>query len=163
MDVVVAHEGDDVAVGRKDGRLLRTAVAERLQLVVLNHIYIIGGGERAAVNGLRLRLDEYALAVGTHDVAVDPTDLRPTGCLGVEEHSRLLARAERIADDALAVVADLGVSLTIGQWRHGRHRLAAERAAHNVVQAEFLSSQYTNCRHRQGNEGNEDSFHKYCV
>ena len=159
MDIVIADEGNNIAVWRKDRRLLGTTLTERLQLVVLDHIYIIGGGERTAVDSLRLRLYQDALAVGTHDIAINTTYLRPTGCLGIEEYCCLLTRTEGIGNNALAVVRNLGIGIVSSQRRYSRHALATEGTAHDVIQTEFLTSHSTNSRHCYGNAGKDDSLH----
>ena len=160
-NIVVADEGDDVAVGREHRRLLGTALGERLQLVVLDSIYIIGGSERAAVDALRLRLDEQALAVGAHDVALHVADLGTACRRSIEEHAHLFACLERVGHDALAVVADLCVSIASCQRRHGRHHFLTELATGNVPQLQFLTCYRLQHAQEHHRPHNHLSFHVF--
>ena len=140
VDVIVAHEGNLRAVRREHRRLLRSVLRQRLQLVVLNAINIIGGGERVAVDALRLRLDQQPPSVRTHDVAVHACHLRAARRCSVEERAHLLARLERVRHDASSVAAYLRVRLAVGHRPHLRHCLLPEHAACDVPQLQFLSS-----------------------
>ena len=133
IDVIVAHKGNDIAIGREHGCLLRASFAQRFQLVVLDGEDIIGGGERAAVDTLRLRLDKQSFAVGAHDVAVHPAHLLATSRRCVKEHAHLLTRLERIGHDAPAVVTDLCVGVTASQRRYSLHRLLTELITGDVT------------------------------
>ena len=137
VDVVIAHEGDEVAVGREDGHLLRPAVGEGLHLVVLDVVDVIDSREGAAVDGARLGLDEDAPAVGREDVAVDGRKgLGPAGGGGVEEGFDLLARLEGMAHDALSVGREARVGLAVGHGPHAVDVGGRVGAVGDVFQAE---------------------------
>ena len=138
-DVIIPDKGYLIAVWRENGCLLRTTVTQRLQLVVPDTIYIIGGSERTAIDGLRLGLYQHPSAIGTHDIVVHPVDLCPSGCGGIEQDTYLLAGTERADFYPFTVIADLSVGLTIGHRTHFLHCLGAEITVGNTLQAEFLS------------------------
>ena len=162
-DVVVAHEGDDIAVGAPDGRLLRTAIAEGLELVVLDGVNIIGSCERAAIDALRLRLYQDALAVRAHRVAINISHLRATGRSGVEEDTHLLARTERVSHDTLTVVRNLGIALAVAERFHSSDGLTTEGTADNLLQLQSLSCKSRQRRHEQQRADNHHSLHSLFV
>ena len=87
-----------------------------------------------AVDALRLCLDEDALAVGTHGVALHPADSGAVRRAGIEEHAHLLARTERVLHYLLAVGRNLGIAFAVGQGHHGRNALTTELSVGDVLQ-----------------------------
>ena len=142
-DVVVTHKGNLLTVGREQRRLLLAVLRQGHRPVVSDIIYIIGGGERVAIDGLALCLQQDAPAVRTHDEALQPVYLVALRRLGIKQRLRHLARLERALHNALVAVAHLHKRLAVSHWLHSIHRLRTEHAARQVLQFQFLSI----CRH----------------
>ena len=123
IDIIVSDKGNLVAVGRENRCLLGATITQRFQLVVPDIIDIIDSRKRTAINRFRLRLDQNPTAVRAHDVVVYPIHLSASGCCSIEENAHLLTRSERITDDLLAIVTDLGIGFAIGHGSNGFHRL----------------------------------------
>ena len=113
-EVALAHEADDVAIGRELRHLLRAARGEGHEGVVLDIKEVVLGREGAAVDGLGLGLEQDKLLVGREDVAIDGLEFdRALGLGGIEEGGRLLASAEGGNDDAAIVAGKLRVVLAV--------------------------------------------------
>ena len=105
----------------------------------MDGVDIVVGGKRAAIDAPCLGLYQDALAVGTHDVAIDVAELVALDGSHVKQRGNFLARLKRILHNAAAVAAQLGIALAIGQGLHVTHRLTTEQAAGNLFQIQFLS------------------------
>ena len=129
--------------------MLRTAIRQGLQLVVADAIYIIGGGERATIDGLGVGLDEQSGAIGTHDVTIHLTDLSATGGGCIEQHAYLFAGFKRVSNNLLTIAANLRVGLAIGQGVNGADGLTAELALGNVGERNLLASRSTHSQRQR--------------
>ena len=117
--VVVAGKGDDVAIGREEGRHLRSALGEAFHLARGHIVEVIDSGEGAAIDGAGFGLEKYPLLVGAHDVAVDARDFGGGACLvQVEEDADFLSRLEGRAHNAPPVVGEAGVAFAVVERMH---------------------------------------------
>ena len=140
IDVIVAHKSYLITIRRKDRRLLWTAIAQGLQFVVSDAIYIIGGGKRATINRLGVSLYQHPCAIRTQYVSIHALHLSTSRAGSIKQHASLLASLKRVSDNLLAVVANLRVSLAISHWAHSTHCLTFKLSACNSFQRNFLSS-----------------------
>ena len=95
-----------------------------------------------AVDGFCIRLNQQPTAIGTYDVALHTSNLRSSCRRSIKKHAHLLARLKRTGNDALAIVADLGVRLTIGHRAYLRHCLLPELTTGNVPQTQLITCLY---------------------
>ena len=138
-DIIIPDKSYLITIGRKYRCLLWTAITQQLQLVVPDTIYIIGGSERTAIDGLRLGLNQHPAAIRAHDIIVYTVNLCPSGGGCVKQHAHLLASTERADFHTFPVIADLSIGLTISHRAHFLHRLGSEITVGNTLQTEFLS------------------------
>ena len=80
---------------REQWRLLGTVLRQWHQFLVGNGIDVILCRERMTINQLSIGLNQQALAVGTHDIAVDTAQFSTMSSRYVEDGFHLLARLER--------------------------------------------------------------------
>jgi len=139
-DVVIAHEGHLPAVGRPHRDLLRAAVGEALEHVAGDVVNIIDCFEGAAIDILRLSLDEHAGTVGREDIAVETVNLVSHGVIDVEEHGHLLAGLERVLCHLLLVGTDTCVEVGALDGCEPGDGAGCKIARCNRFQIHFLSS-----------------------
>ena len=138
VEVVVADKGYHLAVGREGGYLLRTAFGEGRHAAVGHVVYIIGSGERAAIDGLRFRLDEDAVLGGAEDIAVEALERAAAACGRAEEGVHHLARAEGVAQDGVGLRVRLRIVFAIGKGGDTPQRTGTEGAVDKLVDTEVL-------------------------
>ena len=162
-EVAAAHECHLIAVGREERHLLRASVGEGLEFSRAHVIYIIYGGERSAVDGFRLRLDQDAVLVGREHVAVEAFEFHALRLLHVEHGANFLARLERMAHDALAVVGESRIAFAVGHGRHAVDVTGRIAAARDVFERERVGrgSRRRGEAEEHGREENHDFFHGY--
>ena len=91
IDVIIAHKGYLISVWREYRSLLWSTVAQRLQLIVTDAIYIIGGSERATIYCLSVCLNQHSCAVRTQYISIHALHLSTTCSCSIKQHSSLLA------------------------------------------------------------------------
>ena len=138
-DVTFTHEGHPLTVGREQRRLLRSAVRERYDAVVLHRVDVVTGCQRAPIDAVRFRLQQQTFAVRTHAEVLHPLQSATLHRCRIEECGGLLSRFERIFHDAPSAVLQTGIRLAVSHRHHAAHRLAAEFTPCNVLQFQLCS------------------------
>ena len=158
-EVVLAHEGNHLAVGRERGHLLRSALRKGRHPSVRHVVDEVLRRERAAVDALRLRLDEDAVLGRAEDVAVETLKGAPAAIRRTEKGVHHLARLERIAQDGIGLGVRLCIVLTVGKRGDATQRTGAVRTVHQVVDGDV----FCRCGHADECQHEKKSLFHICL
>ena len=136
-EVVVAHEGNDIAIGREAWRHLRSSIGKGRELAICHIVDVVNGCGSATIDGFGLRAQQDFLLVRAHDVAINVREFGgAAGFLYIENHPNLLPRLERTAHDAFAIARKLRIALTIVEGMHSINVLRGDSSACDVFEGD---------------------------
>ena len=116
-----------------------------------------------SIDALGVCLNEHLLAVRTQNVAIEILDGEVIRCVFVKEDSRLLACLERILHYAVAVVAYLSITLTVGHGSDIAKILWRISAIGDVSQFKRLLGNNAYSRKNCRNKEEKKSFHRRLI
>ena len=139
-EVVVAHEGNDIAIGRKARRHLRTSIGKGSELAICHIVDVVNGCGSATIDGFGLRAQQDFLLIRTHDVAINAREFGGAASfLYIENHPNLLTSLERTANDAFAIDRKLRVAFTIVEGMHAINVLRGDGSSCDVFKSDARS------------------------